>query len=480
MSPLFVSHRLNRSNTTSTSHPTHCSTSIQRFPTSCSDPRYHFYSVLLGSKEYYTMAKNAVRVGKKKAEVKKASNKRVGKIAPSLVSPAARRNVDNHQTPKKFGRKNGPNRVLFGKDNDPKITAAAAATEELADVAQIHNGLSPSLTTADKKRNLHVVTPSTSAANIEDAGAHSLEKNVPSAKRRLLFGRYAQLVQCTPNVDSVYKIVRKLTGNIGGNGYSGPIYGELTKHSMQKMIDLMTKHTSFSSSSRFIDVGSGIGKPNLHVAQYPGVEFSCGVEMEHNRWSLGMTCLKACLNAAVQEREESLTNTDENKQHLLQGNTMFMHNNILEAKTFDPFTHVYMFSIGFPPELWDGLSEMWNTSDAGSCQYLICYSGPREIIDCYEFDVELLVQTPTSMHGSKESHMGYIYRRTTSNEESEDKKISLNSNVACDPLFQPSYDLVKSGLKELEREVDRQFEEEMGGSKRATRSQKKIVFSKCY
>merc|ERR1712194_78661 len=197
------------------------------------------------------------------------------------------------------------------------------------------------------------------------------------------------------------------------------------------MVDLMEEHTGFSSSTRFIDVGSGIGKPNLHVAQYPGVEFSCGVEMEHNRWSLGMTCLKACLNAAVLEREE--VSSKESKNHLLQGNTMFMHNNILEAKTFDPFTHVYMFSIGFPPELWDALSKMWNRSDSGSCEYLICYSGPKDIIGYYEFDVELIVQTPTSMHGSKESHMGYIYRRTTAKKHK--KKTTLNRNVACDPLF---------------------------------------------
>ena len=36
-----------------------------------------------------------------------------------------------------------------------------------------------------------------------------------------------------------HKIIRKLTGSIGGNGYCGPIYGELTMGSMHKMIKLM-------------------------------------------------------------------------------------------------------------------------------------------------------------------------------------------------------------------------------------------------
>jgi len=424
------------------------------------------------------MVKNASRVGKKEAVAKKAAKKVIGKKDKPMVSPTVGGNDDNLRTPQKSGNKKSPRRTLFGEEADSKV-AAVETTTKLTNVTKIPLD-SPALTTADKKRKVHVVTPSTTSTNsINDDGIDAPNQVVPSAKRRLLFGRYVALVNCAPNVDSIYKIVRKLTGNIGGNGYSGPIYGELTKHSMQKMVDLMVQNTGFSSSSRFIDVGSGIGKPNLHVAQYPGVEFSCGVEMEHNRWSLGMSCLKACLNAAaLQDREWQETASTTNNS-LLQGNTMFLHNNILEAKTFDPFTHVYMFSIGFPPDLWIELSNMWNRSDSGSCQYLICYSGPRNIIDCYEFDVELLLQIPTSMHGSKENHMGYIYSRTTK-KSSEGKKISLNRNVACDPLFKPSYQLVKRGLKELEKEVDRQVKVEMGDSRRTTRSRQKIVFSKSY
>ncbi|VEU36229.1 unnamed protein product [Pseudo-nitzschia multistriata] len=385
--------------------------------------------------------------------------------------------------------KKGPCRVLFGEDGSREVDVIGASADTSAAVTGTLPD-SPGFLIADKKRKARVVTPSTittatttSTATQED-NSELVTRSAPPAKRRLLFGRYVELVQTAPNVDMVYKIVRKLTGNIGGNGYSGPIYGELTKHSMQKMIDLMVKNTEFSSSSRFIDVGSGIGKPNLHVAQYPGVEFSCGVEMEHNRWSLGMTCLKACLNAAVKEREkvaEAAANENSGSL-LLQGNTMFLHNNILEAKTFDPFTHVYMFSIGFPPDLWIRLSEMWNESDAGDCQYLICYSGPRDIIDCYQFDVELLVQTPTSMHGSKESHMGYIYGRTNSKKTGSKRRgrSLISTSGPCDPLFRNSYDLVKKGLQHLENEVDRQVKEEMGGSRRTRGSRKKTVFSKSY
>jgi hypothetical protein len=67
----------------------------------------------------------------------------------------------------------------------------------------------------------------------------SEDQDVPTAKRRLIFGKLVDIKEFQPNVSKVYKIVRKLTGSIGGNGSVGPIYGELTMGSMQKMIDLM-------------------------------------------------------------------------------------------------------------------------------------------------------------------------------------------------------------------------------------------------
>lgn len=234
--------------------------------------------------------------------------------------------------------------------------------------------------------------------------------------------------------------------------------------SMAKMIQYMMDYTKLSSSSRFIDVGSGIGKPNLHVAQYPGVEFSCGVEMEQVRWSLGMTCLKAVLDAAAvqQDDEPSLP-----PHEALQGNCMFLHKNIMEAKSFDPFTHVYMFSIGFPPPLWLALSKMWNKSHS---EYLICYHAPRSIIEKYEFDVELLAQTQTSMHGSKEGHMGYLYKRKTP---------KASTGRECDALFANSWDLVRSGLEPLRQAVTAEMDENMGAGRPRTRSSRRQVLTRC-
>jgi hypothetical protein len=161
-------------------------------------------------------------------------------------------------------------------------------------------------------------------------------------KRRLIFGRMVDDLPIQENVQKVYKIVRRLTGSLGGNASSGPIYGELTMHSMQKMINLMKEYTGFDANSRFIDVGSGIGKPSLHVAQDPGVHFSFGLEVEEARWLLGMTCLNGVLIEAARQSNGDGANGTTSILH----RCVFEKGDIRQARVFDPFTHVYMFSIG--------------------------------------------------------------------------------------------------------------------------------------
>mmetsp|Transcript_15582 Transcript_15582/g.28320 ORF Transcript_15582/g.28320 Transcript_15582/m.28320 type:complete len:433 (-) Transcript_15582:221-1519(-) len=274
------------------------------------------------------------------------------------------------------------------------------------------------------------------------------EKPKVTARRRLAFGREVSsesIVVIQPNVHKVYRAVRCLTGSIGGNGSGGAIYGELTVGSMQKMVDLMKTHTGLDSKSRFIDVGSGLGKPNLHVAQDPGVEFSYGIEMEKVRWMLGMSNLSVVLEAAKRQ-----TNVTDEEQ--IGHRCIFEHADMTDADFFDPFTHVYMFDIGFPPALFLKLGEMFNRS---ASPYLICYHGPKLMIEEYGFDVELIVQAPTSMHGSSEGHMGYLYRRNQPNGRPVGSKTcpsgaeGLPTNVPCDPLFVKAWQRMNSGISSI-------------------------------
>jgi hypothetical protein len=187
-------------------------------------------------------------------------------------------------------------------------------------------------------------------------------------------------------------------------------------HGMQKIVNLMKINTEFSADSLFIDIGCGLGKPNLYVAQDPGVCFSYGIEVERERYNLGINNLHFVLKEAEVNQE-------------IGTNLSMRHGDILDAHTLDPFTHVYQFDIGFPPPLLEGLAKRFNRSQS---QYLISFFNPKKIIDVYRFDVELIAtQKSTSMHGSTESHKGYIYKRNTP---------AINDTVIpCDPLFKDAW-----------------------------------------
>jgi len=133
------------------------------------------------------------------------------------------------------------------------------------------------------------------------------------------------------NLKSIYFSMDETTGSLGGNGHGGPIYGELTCGSFQKIVDLLKLKANFNKASKFIDVGCGLGKPSIHVAADPGVQFSYGIEVVPIRWLLGMLNAKAVLQRHTSN---------------ICGKFFLDLGDILEARTFDPFTHIYMFDIG--------------------------------------------------------------------------------------------------------------------------------------
>ena len=97
---------------------------------------------------------------------------------------------------------------------------------------------------------------------------------------------------------------------------------------MEKLIS----DTGLSSSSHFIGVGCGLGKPQLHIAQMVGIEFGYGIDIDE---------LRVFLANLVQEyiMKEARTNSNINT------NCISMHGDIEKAYYFDPFTHVYMFDV---------------------------------------------------------------------------------------------------------------------------------------
>lgn len=172
----------------------------------------------------------------------------------------------------------------------------------------------------------------------------------------------------------------------------------------------MKEKCNLNSESAFIDIGSGLGKPNFHAAQ-ENIKLSIGVELVNIRHQL---CMQNLLKV-VQSANESINTRGVN----------FISADITKAKSLHPFSHVYQFDLGFEPELHHYIANMFNRSD--SCQYLISYRRPLEIAR-YGYKVEFLTDISTSMSGSGESHKCYFYKKSENRDLSHSKKASTKKN----------------------------------------------------
>jgi hypothetical protein len=199
--------------------------------------------------------------------------------------------------------------------------------------------------------------------------------------------------------DTVYRLIRRgAAGMLGGSGNFGDsTYGELTQGSMSAVIHRMKQYQELGERSSVLDVGSGLGKPSLHFG-LAGVELSVGIEHSYVRYHLSIATLDDCWNTLSAD------------YHRMLSRTMFMLGDVCDARTFDPFTHIYMYDVAFTHDLMSRLAQTFNRS-SDKCRYLVSYK--RNVSD-YGFRVELLSQTNTSMNGSGEHHTTYLYRRLRS------------------------------------------------------------------
>lgn len=345
----------------------------------------------------------------------------------ALTTPRKKRseskeNTSAPQTPPTSGQQSraSATRKGAGKAKPTKIFDIAKTSEGTAAVKEEKDILTGDQTPSS--RSSKQANPSSGS------GSGSISSvSTPPPKSKLK----AKTFEVEPRVDKIYKMIHKATGTLGGNGYCGAIYGELTMGSMQKVVNILVGKCEMNSQSRFIDVGSGLGKPNLHVAQDPAVRLSIGVELETIRWQLAMYQLHRILP----EMEDSLTlptptvsDSDSNfdvtstpqasrrtyaeatiGNKKLYCNTNFIGEDIDNASSTDPFTHIYMYDLGFPPPLQQSIANKFNTSV--HARYLVSYRPPHRVIHEYGYNVELVDQLSTSMHGSGEVHTAYFYKR---------------------------------------------------------------------
>lgn len=223
------------------------------------------------------------------------------------------------------------------------------------------------------------------------------EASLPAPRDTTPRNPWASAVKVPDAVKKMYTIVKKTSGSVGGYGHAGPVYGEITAGSLQKIVNFMKERCGFDESSAFVDIGAGLGKPNFHVAVDPGVKLSYGIEVEELRWVLSLQNLQGLLN------KNAVTNT-------------FMHcTDVTALGSLEPFSHVYMFDVGFPPDVLVSIANTFNQST--TARTLVSFKGPREVIGKYGFAVKEIGGITTRMCGSSETHKAYIYESTVNDLE---------------------------------------------------------------
>lgn len=86
------------------------------------------------------------------------------------------------------------------------------------------------------------------------------------------------------------------------------------------------------------------------------------------------------------------------------------------------------------------------------------------MVERYGFNVELIIQAPTSMHGSSEGHMGYIYRRLGRKQKIGKGRQSVDG-VPCDPLFKDAWLSTKKSVSSVYKEVEKVVNESLNSQR---------------
>lgn len=153
----------------------------------------------------------------------------------------------------------------------------------------------------------------------------------------------------------------------------------------------------------------------------------------------------------------------------------FVHGNIDDAKTLNPFTHIYMCDVAFPESLMTSIASKFNASRY--VQFLVSFRTPKRIIHDFGFHVDFLEkQIQCRLHGSNEKHTAYFYRAKRINDDRDDRdnrddrddrdnrdnrdnenhKDNKDNKLFCDRLFLESCKLALGPPEILKTFVDDQ------------------------
>jgi hypothetical protein len=182
------------------------------------------------------------------------------------------------------------------------------------------------------------------------------------------------------------------------------------------------------------------------------------VEIETLRWHLSLRNLSEVLQKVELVNMPVFTagKIDYDIQNPHFYTPVFTVGDICDAKTLNPFTHIYSFDTGFSPDTMKKIASMFNRSSA---KYYVNYQREKRMIE-YGFNVQCVGQIRVRMTGSRYTKTCYFYRREDS---------SYPGSRDIDPLFQSGFKILHLHKNQVLEWVDGCLEAEQVGRTRSQR-----------
>ena len=148
-------------------------------------------------------------------------------------------------------------------------------------------------------------------------------------------------------------------------------------------------------ASTFLELGSGTGKPSFHFSSF----FRCltvGIEVDYCLFFASLGNVKKVYLKAQELGFPSPS-------------VAFLHRDMFDMSSFDPFEIIYSFDKLFEPELLKHIARIFNSST--KCKVFISYQKPLNLQRAGFVDLTLQQKLQLKMIGSGEIKTCYIFTR---------------------------------------------------------------------
>ena len=179
--------------------------------------------------------------------------------------------TDDENNNKEDNDKNG-DRTDVDKDVDGNDDDNQEEQDSIAKPTMISQNTEEERDMKEARRRSLMDTNDESSAYSEPVG-HEIDEELEIDKKETLY------ITSTNFIDDIYHYINDTSEYETLIGEKKDAYAELDCQSMEEVIKCMKEKQEFNTSSKFLDIGCGIGKPNLCAANDPGVVLSYGVEI---------------------------------------------------------------------------------------------------------------------------------------------------------------------------------------------------------